>query len=144
MRNTALIILLLLASCRSKAVTVDTTRHADSVSSLRSIAARDLERVEVWETLVMKADTSGKLVPVSREVKTHKEKSSQTETQHDTTLFSSSVEESFRQEEKNPAEATETPRRGFSLFVAGVWVGFSLLVCLLSVFIIKKGMKKWN
>lgn len=144
MKNTVAILLLMLASCRSETVTVDTVRRSDSVSSLRSIAARDLQRVEVWETLVMKADTGGNLVPVSREIKTHSEKASETAKTHDTTRFSSAVEESFHQDEKKPAEATETPRMGFSWFIAGVWVGFSLLVCLLAVFVIKKGLKKWN
>lgn len=139
MRQIAAILLtfIVLTSCKAKAVTSTATmRHADSVAALRSIAARDLNRVEVWETLVMKADTTGCLVPVSREIRRHTEKAAESVQSADTARFTVQDIQSTNQVEEKAADATDTPRTGFNWFLVGavavlVGVVWGLLVLLL-------------
>lgn len=139
MRQIAAILLtfIVLTSCKAKSVTsTDTVRHADSVAALRSIAARDIDRVEVWETLVMKADTMGRLVPVSREIRRHTEKAVESVQSTDTSRFTVQDMQSTNQVEEKAADATETPSRGFNWFLVGavavlIGVVWGLLVLLL-------------
>lgn len=136
-KTIAIMSLLLLYGCRSKADTV-AVRHADSVSALRSVGASTLDRVETWETLVMRADSLGRLVPVSRDVIRHTEKASESAMRGDTAVFAASNEEQHHQETKKAAEAAQTSRAGFTGFAIGVWAAFSAVVLLLAAYLLSK------
>lgn len=137
-KTIAILSLLLLYGCRSKADTV-AVRHADSVAALSSMAAATLDRVETWETLVMRADSLGRLVPVSRDVIRHTEKASESAMRGDTAFFSASTEQQLHhQETKKAAEAAQTSRAGFTGFAIGVWIAFSALVLLLASYMLSK------
>lgn len=132
----AILPLLLLYGCRSKADTV-AVRHADSVAALSSVAATTLDRVETWETLVMRADSLGRLVPVSRDVVRHTEKSSESAVRGDTSVFAASNEQSHHQENERAAEAPQTSRAGFKGFAVGLWVAFTGMTLLLASYLLK-------
>ena len=136
-KTIAILSLLLLYGCRSKADTV-AVRHADSVAALSSVAATTLDRVETWETLVMRADSLGRLVPVSRDVIRHTEKASESAMRGDTAVFAASTEQLHHQETETAAEAAKTSRAGFTGFAIGVWVAFSALVMLLASYMLSK------
>lgn len=136
-KTIAIMSLLLLYGCRSKADTV-AVRHADSVAALSSMAATTLDRVETWETLVMRADSLGRLVPVSRDVIRHTEKSSESAMRGDTAVFAASTEQLRHKETQKAAEAAKTSRAGFTGFAIGVWVAFSVLVLLLASYMLSK------
>lgn len=137
MKTIAILSLLLLCGCRAKADTV-AMRHADSVAALRSVSASTLDRVDTWETVVMRADSLGRLVPVSRDVIRHTERASASATRHDTCVFDASTEELHHQETKNAAAATQTSRAGFTGFVIGVWLASTGMVLLLAAYLLKK------
>jgi hypothetical protein len=137
MKTIIAISLLLLCGCRAKADTV-AMRHADSVAALRSVGASTLDREETWETVTMRADNLGRLVPVSRDVIRHTEKATRNATRHDTAVFTSSTEELHHQETKNAAAATQTSRAGFTGFVIGVWLASTGMVLLLAAYLLRK------
>lgn len=118
------ILLILLFGCRTKAVVLTETasRHADSVAALRSIGTRALDREEVWECVVMLADSLGRLTPVYQETRRHADKATETTTKGDTAAFHAEAEETHDRSEKNVTAATETPRAGLRGFKAGVVV----------------------
>lgn len=137
MKTIAIIPLLLLYGCRAKADTVS-VRHADSVAALRSVAASTLDRVETWETVVMRADSLGRLVPVSRDVIRHIEKASGSAMRGDTAVFTASTEELHHKETKHAAAATQTSRAGFTGFAIGMWTAFTGVTLLLAAYLLKK------
>lgn len=150
MTNTAYILflasLLLLAGCRTRKVSVSSvaTRHADSVAMLRSIGSRALDREEVWETVVMLRDTLGNLVPVSREIRRHTEKATETATQGDTAVFHAATEQTINQTEESVTEAPKTARRGWQGFKWGVWTACAVAIAaVVLVILAKKGVLKW-
>lgn len=133
-----------LVSCKAKtSVVYERTGNAEGVALLSSIAARAMERTETWETVVMKADTTGKLVPVSREVRTRKERMTENESRGDTALFQKSERQEERQEDEKAVTATETGKTARFAFVSGVWFGIAALVVLLALILIKRH-GKWN
>ena len=139
--------LLLLVGCmaRRDTLTVETTRHADSVAALRSIGSRAVDREEVWETVVMLRDTLGNLVPVSREITRHTEKATESEMQGDTTVFHASTEQTINQTEESVTAASETHRKGWKGFKWGVAVTLAALVAAGVAFVlIKKGVIRWT
>ena len=136
-KTIAILSLLLLYGCRSKDDAV-AVRRADSVAALRSVGASTLDRVETWETLVMRADSLGRLVPVSRDVIRHTEKASESAMRGDTAVFAASNEEQHHKDTHKAAEAAKTSRAGFTGFAIGVWVAFSALVLLLATYILKQ------
>ena len=150
MTNTTYILLLasllLLSGCRARkvSVSVEATRRADSVAALRSIGSRALDREDVWETVVMLRDTLGNLVLVSREIRRHTERATETATHGDTAVFHASTEQTINQTEESVTEATKTTRRGWQGFKWGVWTacgGEGAAVVL--VILAKKGVLKW-
>lgn len=137
MKTIAIIPLLLLYGCRAKAGTVS-VRHADSVAALRSVAASTIDRVETWETVTMRADSLGRLVPVSRDVTRHTEKASGRAMRGDTGVFKASVEELHHEENETRPAATETSRAGFTGFAIGMWTAFTGVTLLLAAYLLKK------
>ena len=136
-KTIAIMSLLMLYGCRSKADTV-AVRHADSVAALSSVSATTLDRVETWETLVMRADSLGRLVPVSRGLVRHTEKSSESAQRGDTAVFAASNEEQHHQETQKAAEAVKTSRAGVTGFAVGLWFAFSAVVLLLAAYLLSK------
>ena len=136
-KTIAIMSLLMLYGCRSKADTM-AVRHSDSVAALSSLSASTLDRVETWETLVMRADSLGRLVPVSRGLVRHTEKSSESAQRGDTAVFAALNEEQHHQETQKAAEAVKTSRAGVTGFAVGLWFAFSAVVLLLAAYLLSK------
>ena len=136
---------LTLLGCRSHSQTIqtDTVRHADSVAALSSVSASTLDKVEVWETVIMRQDSLGRLVPVRHDIVRHTEKATQSETRDDTAAFEASSEEKYQNNEKTVTAAPHEARRTFKWFVAGIWLGFAALAIMLVAYLIKKGKGRW-
>lgn len=118
------ILLIFLLGCRGKAVVLTETasRHDDSVAALRSSGTRSLDREEMWECVVMLADSLGRLTPVYHETRRHTDKATETATKGDTAAFKAKTEETHDRSEKSATAATETPRAGIRGFKAGIVV----------------------
>lgn len=136
---------LTLLGCRSHSQTIqnDTVRHSDSVSTLTSVSASTIDKVEVWETIVMERDSLGVLAPVRHDIVRHTEKATQSETRDDTAAFEASNEETYQHNEKTVTAAPNEARRTFNWFVAGIWLGFAALAAMLVAYLIKKGKGRW-
>ena len=136
---------LTLLGCRSHSQTIqtDTVRHADSVATLTSVSSSTLDRVEVWETIVMERDSLGVLAPVRHDIVRHTEKATQSENRDDTATFEASNEETYQHNEKTVTAAPNEARRTFNWFVAGIWLGFASLAAMLVAYLIKKGKGRW-
>lgn len=136
---------LTLLGCRSHSQTIqnDTVRHSDSVSTLTSVSASTIDKVEVWETIVMERDSLGVLAPVRHDIVRHTEKATQSETRDDTAAFEASSEEKYQNNEKTVTAAPNEARRRFNWFVAGIWLGFAALAAMLVAYLIKKGKGRW-
>lgn len=144
MKTTAAILLLLLAGCKAKTIAVDTTsvtlRHADSVASLRSIHATELDRETVVETIVVRPDTAGNLQVVAHDIVKTTERKAETTRTGDTSRFVAQSERSDVQREKMQETQGNTKAEGKGYAAATVWGGFAALAALLALFL----YTKWN
>lgn len=105
-RSLILILSIMLASCCTHRESVaSSVRHCDTVAELRSISARQLHSETVWETIIMRQDTAGRLVPVSREItrRTHTERENTADTSR------SEVKAEAVAEEKSVSTETASP-----------------------------------
>lgn len=105
-RSLILILSFMLASCCMHRESVaSSVRTCDTVSELRSISARQLQSETVWETIIMRQDSTGHLVPVSREVtrRTHNERENAADTSR------SEVKAEAVTEERSESNVTATP-----------------------------------
>ena len=135
---------LLMTGCKSKAVTVtSSTRHLDSISTMSSVSARQLDRVETWETIVMRPDTNGRLGVTSRDIVRHTSTSKETAKDTATSHFEAQMDKTDTTKVEKSAESTQQSRRGVVGFGIGIWFAFTALAVLLIVYLIKKGDKKW-
>ena len=127
-----------LSGCRSKSSFVAVAeRSLDSLASLRSMSAKALERVEVWETVTMRPDSSGALVVVARDIVRHETRQTETESKADTAVSSVSEQRLESETEETAAGTAAAERRGTGR-VAFMWGLWASLAVLLAVYMSKK------
>lgn len=128
-----------LSGCRSKSSFVTVAeRSLDSLVSLRSMSAKALERVEVWETVTMRPDSSGALVVVARDIVRHETRQTETESKADTAVSSVSEQRLESETEETVAGTAAAERRGTWRFVAFMWCFWASLAVLLAVYMSRK------
>lgn len=131
------ILILLLAGCKAKTVSVDTTsvtvRHADSVAVLRSLRATELERETVVETIVVRPDTLGRLQVVAHDIVKTTERTAETSKTGDTARFNLQAEQTDVQREKTQEIQSNTPAEGKERAASTVWGAFATLAALLAL-----------
>lgn len=136
MKNAYFVILvgLLVVGCRvRKTETTDThTRSLDSIASLRSIATSTLEREVVWETVVMRQDSTGNLVIVAKDIKKRTERAAENVQKCDTARFDTQIVESIHHSEEKAAEVAKPRKTAATGFVMGFWLSFALFVAVLA------------
>lgn len=139
-----LLAVLILVGCRtkSKSVTAETTRRSDSVAAINGITTRSVDRLEVWETVIMMQDSFGRLSPVRHDIVRHTEKATQSCAKSDTAVFTSSTDKEYHSNEKDVTAATETPRRGIKGFVWGMAATIAAIFVGAAVVVIKRKAKK--
>lgn len=126
-----------LSGCRSKSSFVAVAeRGLDSLASLRSMSAKALERVEVWETVTMRPDSSGALVVVARDIVRHETRQTETESKADTAVLSVS-EQRLESETEETSAGAAAERGGSGRFIAFVWGLWASLAVLLAVYLSK-------
>lgn len=129
---------LLLTGCRTKAVTVAAVeRHADSVASLRSVQSHGLQSFSETETIILRQDSTGRLVPVAHDIVRRTEKSTETHRTADTTHFQSQDKETIRQEKETQPAAKKTADGNRWAFAIVMLIMFSALVMMLAIYLLK-------
>lgn len=128
-----------LSGCRSKSsFAAVAERSLDSLASLRSMSAKALERVDVWETVTMRPDSSGALVVVARDIVRHETRQTETESKADTAVSSVSEQRLESETEETSAGTAAAERRGTGRFVAFMWGLWASLAVLLAVYMSRK------
>ena len=135
------VFLVIMTSCRTKSISIADVRRLDSVASLRSMSASSVERVEVWETVVMRPDSTGSLVAVSRDIVRHTTKEERSEETNDSTETHSTDSQSYEEKSKTTmAGGGVASRAGFCWYGVAIWLAFAGLACFLLNYL----MKKWT
>lgn len=136
-----LVVFLVVSGCRTKSVAVADVRRLDSVASLRSVSASSVERVEVWETVVMRPDSTGSLVAVSRDIVRHTTKEERIEETNDSTETHSTDSQSYEEKSKTTmAGGGVASRAVFGWYGVAIWLAFAGL----AYFLLNYLMKKWT
>lgn len=129
---------LMLAGCRTKAVTVTAVdRHADSVSALRSIQSHGLHVFSETETIILRQDSTGRLVPVAHDIVRHTEKSTETRQIADTTHFQSQDKETIKKEKETQPAAKKTDNGRGAVFAIVMLLLFTAFVLVLAIYLLK-------
>lgn len=135
----AILTALLLASCcaRKAEAVSSSSRHADTVATLRSLSARTIDRRTTTETIVMRPDSMGRMVPVSHVIVRHMDKTEDvTADTSDYRAEAEAVTETARME-----TATPSAREGAALkWAVGVtlWLLLAVLIALEAVYLYKR------
>lgn len=135
----AILTALLLASCcaRKAEAVSSSSRHADTVATLRSLSARTIDRRTTTETIVMRPDSMGRMVPVSHVIVRHTDKTEDvTADTSDYRAEAEAVTETAKAE-----TATPSAREGTGLkWAVGVtlWLMLAVLIALEAVYLYKR------
>lgn len=133
-----LILSILLTACRSKASAVSVAeRHADSVAALRSVSSRGINVFSETETIIMRQDSTGRLVPVAHNIIRHTEKSTENVSTADTTHFQSQDKENIKKEKETQPAAKKTADGNKWAFAIVMLIMFSALVMMLAIYLLK-------
>lgn len=135
---TAILTALLLASCcaRKAEAVSSSARHADTVATLRSLSARTIDRQVTTETIVIRRDSLGRMVPVSHVIVRHTDKT------EDVTADTSDFKAEIKAEAKAETATKETPTARhetggrWSMGVT-LWLLFVILAALAATYIIR-------
>lgn len=136
---------MLLASCcarRAEAVS-SYERHADSVASLRYVSSHGLERIVDTETIIMRQDSTGRLVPVARDIVRRREKTTENASRTDTAVVRTENKENTHSIEKTQPEPRKEANRGTWMLAAGFILFFSAFFIGMALYI-KKLWKSRN
>lgn len=138
---TAILTALLLASCcaRKAEAVSSSSRHSDTVATLRSLSARTIDRQVTTETIVIRRDSLGHMVPVSHVIVRHTDKT------EDVTADTSDFKADTKVESKAETATKETPAarhdtRGRWAMGVTLWMLFAILAALAATYIIRT----WN
>ena len=101
------------------------------------MSAKALERVEVWEAVTMRTDSSGELVVVAHDIVRHETRQTETESKADTSVLSVS-EQRLESETEETSAGAAAERGGSGRFIAFVWGLWASLAVLLAVYMSKK------
>ena len=141
--KTAFVIVLILGlvpltGCRTRKMvhTVEAARHSDSVSALRSIAARELVTESETTVVTMRPDTLGVLREVARDVVRTVTRTAENAIQGDTAVFTSQTTR-HSTETKKTQETAPRAAAGPSMFLLGMWAAFALLAFGLMIYLAK-------
>lgn len=135
----AILTALLLASCcaRKAEAVSSSSRHADTVATLRSLSARTIDRRTTTETIVMRPDSTGRMVPVSHVIVRHTDKTE--DVTADTSDYRAEAE--IGTETAKAETATPSAREGTGLkWAVGVtlWLLLAVLIALEAVYLYKR------
>ena len=135
----AILTALLLASCcaRKAEAVSSSSRHADTVATLRSLSARTIDRRTTTETIVMRPDSMGRMVPVSHVIVRRTDKTE--DVTADTSGYKSEAEAVT--ETAKVETATPSAREGTVLkWAVGVtlWLLLAVLIALEAVYLYKR------
>lgn len=134
---TAILTALLLASCcaRKAEAVSSSSRHADTVAALRSLSARTIDRQVTTETIVIRRDSLGRMVPVSHVIVRHTDKT------EDVTADTSDFKAEAKDEAKKETAKKETTARhdtgGRWAMGVTLWLLFAILAALAATYIIR-------
>lgn len=135
----AILTALLLASCcaRKAEAVSSSSRHADTVATLRSLSARTIDRRTTTETIVMRPDSMGRMVPVSHVIVRHTDKTEDvTADTSDYRAEAETVTETAKVETAAPSA-----REGAALkWAVGItlWLLLAVLIALEAVYLYKR------
>lgn len=137
----AILTALLLASCcaRKAEAVSSSSRHADTVATLRSLSARTIDRRTTTETIVMRPDSMGRMVPVSHVIVRHTDKTE--DVTADTSDYRAEAEAEAVTETARVETATPSAREGTGLkWAVGVtlWLLLAVLIALEAVYLYKR------
>ena len=125
---------LLLEGCRTKAVTVTAVdRHADSVAALRSIQSHGLHVFSETETIILRQDSTGRLVPVAHDIVRHTKRSTETNRTEDTSMVvTNTISKKENIKETTPArqEVDKGNRIAFSIVMLLLFTAFVLVLAI--------------
>lgn len=135
----AILTALILASCcaRKAEAVSSSSRHADTVATLRSLSARTIDRRTTTETIVMRPDSMGRMVPVSHVIVRRTDKTE--DVTADTSDYKSEAETVT--ETAKVETATPSAREGTVLkWAVGVtlWLLLAVLIALEAVYLYKR------
>lgn len=135
----AILTAMLLASCcaRKAEAVSSSSRHADTVATLRSLSARTIDRRTTTETIVMRPDSMGRMVPVSHVIVRHTDKTE--DVSADTSDYRAEAEAVT--ETAKAETATPSAREGTGLkWAVGVtlWLLLAVLIALEAVYLYKR------
>ena len=135
----AILTALLLASCcaRKAEAVSSSSRHADTVATLRSLSARTIDRRTTTETIVMRPDSTGRMVPVSHVIVMHTDKTEDvTADTSDYRAEAETVTETAKVETAAPSAREGTVLK----WAVGVtlWLLLAVLIALEAVYLYKR------
>lgn len=141
--TTALVILLLAAaSCRHHKEIVSNERHADSVATLVAIHAGLLETEEWEQTIILRPDSTGVLVPVEVIVHHH------TQTQKETDTTGSTAAVAVTEKEEHHAEQTvQVAPTQASVSLPNrlvLWLALALLIAAVTISLTDQFKHTWK
>ncbi len=135
---TAILTALLLASCCAHKVEAvsSSSRHADTVATLRSLSARTIDRQVTTETIVIRRDSLGRMVPVSHVIVRHTDKTE--DVTSDTSDFKAETKVETKSETAMKETTAERHDKG-GRWAMGVklWLLFAILAALAATYIIR-------
>lgn len=139
----ALVLLLLAAaSCRHHREVVAYERHADSVATLVAIHAGQLE-TEQWEqTIVLRPDSTGQLIPV--EVVIHHQTQTQKQTDTATTAAAVAVNETAEHAEEQTTQIQPTQTSASLPNRAVLWLALGFLIAAVILSITEQIKNRWK
>ena len=140
MKILTIAILLTLTACRTHATTMSEERHADTVGSLRSVATSTIDREMVWERVIMRPDSTGKLKVAERDIVRHTGKEIRAADSVASKQVSSTNTTDMESKETTADTAKDdSPNSRVENFfsIGFVWILLIGLVCVLGKYLLK-------